>query len=108
MTTVGSYRPEVAEVPGATVLRSRVFVDQRDAALEEAGELIQLIEAGRMGADHVRAELGDVLLGRAPGRVSDEDVTLFKSVGLAVQDATAARAVLTRARELGLGTPFEL
>ena len=103
VNAVGSYQPDVCEVPPETVARARVFVDSRQAALAEAGDLIQPIRAGRIGPEHIRAELGELVLGRATGRASADEITLFKSVGLAVQDAVAARVALARAAELGLG-----
>ena len=83
--------------------RSRIVVDEKEAALEEAGDLLQAIDEGAITADDLGCELGDVLLGRKPGRKSPEEVTLFKSVGLSVQDVAAASTALRRAREQGLG-----
>lgn len=103
VNAVGSYQPDVQEVPAETVVRARLVVDSRHAALAETGDLIRPIRDGLITADHVRAELGELVLGRAKGRTSDEQVTLFKAVGVAVQDAVAARAALKRAEQLGLG-----
>lgn len=108
VTAVGSYRPDVSEIPAETVLRARVFVDSREAALEEAGELIQPLRAGLIDEAHVLGEIGAVLNGALRGRATPEDITLFKSVGVAVQDATAAAEALKRARELGLGAEVRL
>ena len=66
------------------------------------------LKEGRIGPEHIHAELGEIVLGRRPGRETPEQVTLFKSVGLAVQDVVAAAAVLERAERLGLGTVAEL
>ena len=103
VNAVGSYQPHVREVPPETVVRARVVVDSRSAALDETGDLIQPIKQGLIGPDHVHAELGELVLGRALGRTSDEQVTLFKSVGVAVQDAVAAQVALARAEQLDLG-----
>jgi len=103
VNAVGSYQPGVQEIPPETVARARVVVDSRDAALEETGDLIQPIAAGVISAGHIHAELGEMVLGRADGRSSADQVTLFKSVGLGVQDALAARAALRNAERLGLG-----
>jgi len=103
VNAIGSYQPHVQEVPPETVVRARVVVDSRRTALAETGDLIQPIRAGLITADHVRAELGELVLGRAKGRTSDDEITLFKAVGIAVQDAVAARAALARAGQLGLG-----
>lgn len=107
VNAVGSYQPEVQELPPETVARARVFVDDREAALAETGDLIQPIRAGLFGPEHIAADLGELVLGSARGRESDDELTLFKSVGLAVQDAAAARAALARAEELGLGQRVE-
>ena len=103
INAVGSYQPHVQEIPAATVARALVVVDSRKAALDETGDLIQPIAAGLFGPDHIHAELGEIVLGRAQGRTSAGQVTLFESVGIAVQDALAARTALARAAELGIG-----
>jgi ornithine cyclodeaminase len=103
INAVGSYTPEVAEVPPETVARARVVVDSREAAWIEAGDLIQPLQAGLIEAGHVVAELGEIVLGQKPGRTSPEEITLFKSVGVAVQDAAAARAAVDNAGREGLG-----
>lgn len=103
LNAVGSYTPDKREVPAATVVRAKVVVDSRAAAWEEAGDLIQPLREGLIGQEHVHAELGELVLGRRPGRTDPEEVTFFKSVGIAVQDAIAARYALERAVALGLG-----
>src|SRR5579871_5786162 len=103
INAIGSFRPTQQELPSTTVVRARVFVDSRHDALSEAGDLIQPIEAGLITPEHVLGEVGDLLLHRLPGRQSAEEITLFKSVGLAVQDAAAASAALARAEALGIG-----
>lgn len=101
ITAVGSYTPDMRELDEVTLRRAHVVVDSRPACGEEAGELIQ---AG-ITPD---AELGELVHGSAPGRRSPDEITLFKSVGVAVQDAAAAAAVLARAEELDLGYVFDL
>ena len=103
ISAVGSYTPEMQEVPAETVRRARVFVDSRSAALEEAGDVIQPMRAGLFDESHILGELGEVVLGQLPGRGSDEEITYFKSVGIAVQDAMAAQVALENARRLGIG-----
>lgn len=105
---IGSFRPDMAEVPPRTVARARVVVDQWAAAWEEAGDLIQALEAGIIDKGHVVAELGELVLGRVPGRTHPGEITFFKSVGNAVQDAAVAQLAYTRAREQGLGTEVAL
>jgi len=106
INAVGSYTPEAAEVPPETVARALVVVDSREATWIEAGDLIQPLRAGRIEAGHVVAELGEIVLGQKPGRTGPEEITLFKSVGVAVQDASAARVAIDNARRDGLGRPF--
>lgn len=103
---VGSYTLRMREVPAELVRRARVYVDSRAAARAEAGDLLPLVEAGELAWEDV-PELGEALAGRAPGRWDAAEVTVFKSVGLAVQDAAAAGLVARRARALGLGQPLQ-
>ena len=103
VNAVGSYTPEMQEIPTETVCRAMVVVDSRSACLSEAGDLLQPIRQGSIGEQHIQAELGEVVQGSHPGRTSHSQVTLFKSVGVAVQDAAAARLALRRAAELHLG-----
>lgn len=100
---VGSFTQAMREIPPETIKRSLLVVDSRPAALEEAGDLIQPIEEGLITAGHIHAELGEIILGRKPGRNSPTQITCFKSVGLAVQDAVAAQLALENARLAGLG-----
>jgi len=103
INAVGSYQPHVREIPPETVVRSRVYVDSYADAREEAGDLIQPIESGLIDWDHIQAELGEVVLNRKPGRSSDDEVTFFKSVGVAVQDAFAADIAVKYAIMHGVG-----
>ena len=107
LNAVGSYTPGAREIPPETVQRAYVVVDSREAAWQEAGDLIQPLEAGLIERDHVQADLGELVLGRRPGRTDERQITFFKSVGLAVQDAVAARHVLENARRLKLGREIE-
>ena len=100
---VGSFTAQMQEIPYETVVRAKVYVDSRPAALAEAGDLIQPIEAGGIAQDHIVGEIGEVILKRIDGRQSTEEITFFKSVGVAVQDAAAAGLALENARRLGLG-----
>ena len=103
INAVGSYTPQACEVPPETVRRALVIVDSRHAAWEEAGDLIQPRDAGVIGEQHIHAELGELVLGRKTGRADDQQITFFKSVGLAVQDAVAARVALENAARLKFG-----
>lgn len=101
INAVGAYRPEMAEIPAGVVCRARVVVDHRDSALEEAGDLLQPLRQGLIPQSHFATELGEVVLGRSPGRSHADEITLFKSVGVAIQDLCAAARVLARARQFG-------
>ena len=100
---VGAYTPKMQEAPAATILRARVFVDDIMAAAHEAGDIIKLVRANLYHMADLAGTLGDVVVGAVPGRQSDDQITVFKSVGLAVQDAAAAERALKRAEEMGLG-----
>jgi ornithine cyclodeaminase len=108
ISAVGAYTPEMQELPAETVARATVVVDAVDAALAEAGDLIIPLNEGRVSREHFARELGMVVSGSAPGRVSAEEVTLFKSVGTAVQDVVVAKRAVERARERGMGTEIDL
>jgi alanine dehydrogenase len=100
--SVGACRPTEREMDPALVARARLFVDSRAAALVESGDVILGIQEGRFGADHIVAELGDVVNG-ATGRQAPADITVFKSLGLAVEDVMAADLAYQRAFERGIG-----
>ena len=103
INAIGSYQPHVQEIPEQTVARARIVVDHRASVLEEAGDLIVAIKNGLLKREDVNTELGDVICGSKPGRCSDDEITLFKSVGVGVQDVAAAAYVYERALQLGLG-----
>jgi ornithine cyclodeaminase/alanine dehydrogenase-like protein (mu-crystallin family) len=102
--SLGAYRPSMREMDPLLTARARLFVDSRKAALDESGDIVLGIREGRFTASHILAEVGEVAAGRSKGRVSDSDVTLFKSLGLAVEDVAAARSVYEHARKTGKGT----
>ncbi len=108
LNAVGSYKPHVQEIPPETVCRARVVVDHRESALSEAGDLIIPMQQGLFGEDHIHAELGEIAGGQKPGRSSETEVTLFKSVGVAVQDVAAAARVYDQAMRWNLGTAVTL
>ncbi len=107
INAVGSFTPDMAEWDAALIGRSRVFVDSREAAGLEAGELLRAEQARATQRD-AWTELGAVIAGAAPGRRSPDEITLFKTVGLAVQDAAAASRALAGARRQGLGAAVRL
>lgn len=100
---VGSYTPQMQEIPAATIARSKIIVDQREAALAEAGDLIQPIQKGLLDPEQITATLGEIVLKEVPGRNDEEEITVFKSVGNAVQDAAAARLAWINALRYNLG-----
>ncbi len=105
---VGSYTPEMQEIPAPTVVRSKVIIDSRQAALAEAGDLIIPVEGGLISDKNIHGEIGELAAGEISGRESEEETTFFKSVGLAVQDVSVAELVLRRANEMGLGLDVDI
>ncbi|WP_084716912.1 ornithine cyclodeaminase family protein [Saccharothrix syringae] len=101
VNAVGAVFPDHRELAGDLVARAGVFVDSRESALVEAGDLLSAVREGHFAASGIRAEIGEVLLGRHPGRGGDDEVTVFESLGLAVEDVMAARHVWERAAGLG-------
>ena len=104
--SVGACRPNQREMDPALVARARLFVDSRAAALVESGDVVMGIQEARFGADHFVAELGEV--GEGTGRRSDTEITIFKSLGMAVEDVTAADLAYRRAVERGIGQELTL
>jgi alanine dehydrogenase len=103
INAIGSFRPDVREVDDATVTRSRIFVDSYEHALKEAGDLIIPMNSGIVRKEDIKAELGELILGRKKGRERADEITFFKSVGLAVQDIAVAEVVYRKARERDVG-----
>jgi ornithine cyclodeaminase/alanine dehydrogenase-like protein (mu-crystallin family) len=105
---VGSYAPNMQEVDADTVRRALVVVDSREAAGAEAGDIIIPLQAGLIASDHVHAELGEIVAGLKAGRSDARQITFFKSVGVAVQDAVAGRIALRNALKRDLGSAVTL
>ena len=101
-------RPDEREVDGAAMARSRIVVDSRATALTKSGDAVLAIAEGAITADEVCVELGDVITGRRPGRRSDDEITLFDSTGVGLQDLATAAVVVQAARARGVGTPVTL
>jgi ornithine cyclodeaminase/alanine dehydrogenase-like protein (mu-crystallin family) len=104
VNAVGACLPEARELDAATVADAALFVDSRESAAGEAGDLLLAVAEGAVGPGHIRAELGEVLTGAAAGRGTDSEITVFESLGLAVEDLAAATHAYRKARELGAGT----
>jgi ornithine cyclodeaminase/alanine dehydrogenase-like protein (mu-crystallin family) len=107
VNAVGASVPTSRELDAETVAASSLFVDRRESALNESGELLAAMAEGAIGPEHVLADLGEVLIGAHPGRTGPDEVTVFKSLGLAVEDLAAAELVVRRAREQGVGIEVE-
>jgi ornithine cyclodeaminase len=108
VSAVGSSLPSARELDTAAVSRSRLFVDRRESTLNEAGDFLIPKREGAIDDGHIVAELGELLLGVHPGRESETEITVFKSLGLAVEDVAAARLVYDNAVKAGAGTRVEL
>jgi ornithine cyclodeaminase/alanine dehydrogenase-like protein (mu-crystallin family) len=109
VNAVGASSPQARELDTATVAASALFCDSRESLRHEAGEFGLAVTEGLIaGEDHVRAELGEVLAGIAAGRRDDEELTLFRSLGLAIEDLAAAEQAVAVATERGLGTEVEM
>jgi ornithine cyclodeaminase len=108
INAVGAYTPQMQEVDSETIRRAKVVVDSRQASLAEVGDLIIPLQQGVIDEKHIHAEIGEIVAGLRPGRESEDEITYFKTVGVAVQDVAAARRVLDKATELGLGAEVEL
>lgn len=104
INAVGAYTPEMQEIPAETVRRSKIVIDHHEASLAEAGDLIIPLKDGVISQDDIYAEIGEIAAGLKTGRQSPQEITFFKSVGVAVQDVAAANAVLKAARQQNLGT----
>jgi ornithine cyclodeaminase/alanine dehydrogenase-like protein (mu-crystallin family) len=105
---VGAYTATTREVPSETVAAARVFVDDRTAALSEAGDLLLAIADGAIDESHVVGTLGEVLIGQVQGRTDAQQITIFESLGLGLEDIAAASQVYGRALEDRIGTDVEL
>ena len=104
---VGACRPDQREMPTPLIARARVYVDSRQGALKEAGDLLIPIREGAVNDRHIVGELGELVAGKVAGRIAASGVTIFKSLGMAVEDVVAAQLALERARASGLGQSIE-
>lgn len=108
INAVGVSQPHARELDSATVVRSRLYVDRRESALKEPGDILVPLNAGEIGPDHIVGEIGEVLIGRVSARRSATEITLFKSLGLAIEDLAAAAHVYGEAVKAGIGVRVEL
>ena len=107
INAIGTYSPKARELDTATIAAASLFVDRRESALNEAGDYLIPAREGVIGPEHIRADLGEVLIGAHAGRTSPEEITVFKSLGLALEDLAAAAHVYEKARETNAGTWVE-
>lgn len=103
LNLVGAFRPETREVDDETVMRSRLVVDTYEGAMAEAGDILMPLASGRIERSHVGADLHEIASGKKAGRTRADEITLFKSVGCALEDLVAAKLVVEAALESGLG-----
>jgi ornithine cyclodeaminase len=103
VNAAGSSIATTRELSGAAMAMGSLFVDRRESTVNESGDYLLALRENAIGPDHIRAEIGDVLLGRHPGRASDDEITIYKSLGVAVQDLAAAEVAVQHAREHGRG-----
>jgi ornithine cyclodeaminase len=107
LNAVGSSIPTARELDADLIAGAALFVDRRESTVNESGDYLGAVEEAGIGPDHIRAELGELLVGSAAGRRDDAEVTVFKSLGLAVEDLAAAALCAERAHERGVGAEVE-
>jgi alanine dehydrogenase len=105
---IGSHTPNARELDTAIVKRSKFIGDSKEACFKEAGDIMIPVGAGEISAEHFYAELGEIITGQKPGRTDDKEITLFKSNGLAIQDAAAAKLIYEKAIAAGIGIQVEI
>ncbi|MGZ8454024.1 MAG: ornithine cyclodeaminase family protein [Candidatus Binatia bacterium] len=108
INAVGSHRPDLREIDGATLKRAKVVVDSREAVMAECGDILLALKEQSIGAAEIHGEIGEVLAGAKTGRSSPSEVTLYKSVGIAIQDVAAAQMVYRKALAQNVGTHVEI
>lgn len=108
INAVGSHRPDLREIDGATLARAKIVVDSREAIMAECGDILLAIKEKSISPDAIHAEIGEVLAGTKSGRIDADEITLYKSVGIAIQDVATANLVYRKALERGVGTNAEI
>jgi alanine dehydrogenase len=108
INAVGSHRPDLREIDGATLARAKVVVDSREAIMAECGDILLAIKEGSIAKENIHGEIGEVLAGTKPGRARADEITLYKSVGIAIQDVATANLVYHKALKQGVGTNVEI
>jgi len=107
VNAVGACLPNMRELDGTTMARATLYVDRRESCENEAGDYLLAVGEGAIEAGHITAELGEVLAGDGPGRTSEDEITVFESLGLAVEDLASAEYLVGRAEAEGVGTTVD-
>jgi alanine dehydrogenase len=105
---IGSHTPNARELDTNIIKRSKLVADSYEACLKEAGDIMMPIEEGAIDKSHMYAELGEIVIGKKPGRDNESEITLFKSNGLAIQDVATAKLVYDKAIEAGIGADIQI
>lgn len=108
INAIGSHAANTRELDESTIKRSKVVVDSMEAALREGGDILIPIADGVIGQDHIYGELGELVIGRKPGRTTNDEITLFKSHGLAIEDVSTAKLVYEKAKSQGKGVELTI
>jgi alanine dehydrogenase len=108
VNAVGSHRPDLREIDGATLARAKVVVDSREAIMAECGDILLAIKEKSFTELDIHGEVGEVLAGSKPGRTTAGEITLYKSVGIAIQDVATAHLVYQKALQRKVGTHVEI
>ena len=108
INAVGSHRPDLREIDGATLSLAKVVVDSRAAVMAECGDILLALKEKSVGDNVIHGEIGEVLAATKPGRSSVNEITLYKSVGIAIQDVAAAHLVYRKALERNVGSRVEI
>jgi alanine dehydrogenase len=108
INAVGSHRPDFREIDGATLAQAKIVVDSREAIMAECGDILLAIKESAITQDSIHGEIGEVLAGAKTGRRSADEITLYKSVGIAIQDVATAKLVYEKALARGVGTNVEI
>ena len=104
INAIGTYSPQAREIDSATMAAARIFTDRRESALNEAGDYLLAAAEGVIGPENIIAEIGELLLRKKPGRTSYDDITLFKSLGLAIEDMVCAEYLFEKAQTENVGS----
>ncbi|HWH78139.1 MAG TPA: ornithine cyclodeaminase family protein [Candidatus Binatus sp.] len=108
VNAVGSHRPDLREIDGATLARAKIVVDARDAVMAECGDILLALKENSITEANIHGEIGEILAGAKPGRTAADEITLYKSVGIAIQDVATANLVYRKALERNIGSHFDI